>query len=139
MQFLVKRLEEPTMSWENQRKKKKKKTKTKTKSQHYQRKKKVKKWRSLLKDMGAILSKYFFHFSLQFFLQFEEMVFWRGRRENLWVLPLFSPPLPLNQTPFSLIFSSIFHSFFYISLKSQSNKSEIINVLKWVGWIEDHC
>ena len=46
----------------------------------------------------TVLSKYFSHFSLQFSLQFGEIVFWRGRRENLWAPPLFSPPLPLNQT-----------------------------------------
>ena len=57
--------------------------------------------------------KYFFHFLLQSSLQFGEIVFWRGRRENLWAPPLFSPPPPLNQTVKNVIFHPIFHPYFH--------------------------
>ena len=54
---------------------------------------------------GGNFVQIFSHFSLQF----GEIVFWRGRKENLWAPPLFSPPPPLNQTVENVIFLHIFH------------------------------
>ena len=104
------------MSWQNKRRKKPKQKVSVTKE------KKKKRELEMLKEVGVVLSKYFSHFSLQFSLQFEDIVFWKGRRENLWAPPLFALPPPLSQTPFPLIFSPIFHSFFSILPKIHPTK-----------------
>ena len=87
------------------RKKKKQKQKS-----NITKEKKKKKSKKRKKEVGVVLSKYFSHFSLQF----REIVFWKGRRENLWAPPLFSPPPPLKQTVENVIFHSIFLSLFSI-------------------------
>ena len=50
-------------------------------------------------------------FSLQFFLKFEEKIFWWAQRENTQVLPLFFLLFPFNQTPTK---NTLFTSFFSI-------------------------
>ena len=62
------------------------------------------------------------HTSSSFSLHFGDIEFWWAQREKNWAPPPFSPPPPLNQTPFPLFFSPIFHSFVFILPKIHQTK-----------------
>ena len=87
------------------------------------RQKKKKKNRERQKVGCWMVGKFFQHTSFLFFVPFSfhfgEIEFRWAWRENSRA-PLFSPPL--NQTPFPLIFSPIFHSLFSILPKIHPTK-----------------
>ena len=87
-----------------------------------------KKKKKTKRKCGQFCSNIFVHFSLLFSLKFGEVVFWRGRRENLWALPkslLFST---LNQTTKNIIFSSLFSPSFSILSKITQTKHNSLRV-----------
>ena len=92
---------------------------------------------------GQFCPNIFVQLSLSFSLQFGEIVFWRGRRENWWVPPkslLFST---LNQTTKNIIFSPLFSPSFSILPKITPNKHSLRVVIflvpliffwRWHSW-----
>ena len=71
----------------------------------------------------------FVQLSLSFSLQFGEIVFWRGRRENWWVPPKSLIFSTLNQTTKNIIFSPLFSPSFSILPKITPNKHSLKQLL----------
>ena len=71
----------------------------------------------------------FVQLSLSFSLQFGEIVFWRGRRENWWVPPKSLIFSTFNQTTKNIIFSPLFSPSFSILPKITPNKHSLKQLL----------
>ena len=74
---------------------------------------------------GQFCPNIFVQLSLSFSLQFGEIVFWRGRRENWWVPPKSLIFSTLNQTTKNIIFSPLFSPSFSILPKITPNKHSL--------------